>query len=565
MAKLISFKLNGKQASCLAGDTILVAAKKAGIIIPALCNHPDLKVKANCRICVVEVKGNQRLVASCATDVLPGMDIYTNSPKVLRSRGENLKLIFAEHVEHCADCPRLFDCELLKLARELKIVANTFPKRKDNRKIEMFGGGVLEFNHQQCIDCNNCVDVCSVLQKINFFKSEGQGIEKNIKLNKVDATCIACGQCALRCPVSAIQEKFSVTNLEKVFKTKKKIMIAQFAPSIRAAIGEEFGIPFDDKMPGRIASALKLLGFDYVFDVDFSADITTLVEANELIERLNDKKTVMPMMTSCCPAWVRYVEYYHPELIPNLTSARSPHIHSGGLIKSWWAKEQKINPKNIHLTSIMPCTAKKFEITRNEMKLKGGLMPVDEVITTREFAFMLKRARIDFVNLKPVAHDLCLHNGSGAGAIYGSSGGVMEAALRSAKYFLDGQSSKKLNFEAVRGVSGLKEAIVSIAGRKLRVAVVNGIGNIEPVIKDLNKYDYIEVMSCPGGCISGGGQPIPTTDKERKSRMEALYSIDKKAVMHSAHSNEAAMEYLDWAKKNKREKELLHTKYKRRK
>lgn len=563
MSESINFKLNGKKVSCLPDDTILVAAEKAGVKIPALCCHPDLKVKANCRVCAVETKGSNRLIPSCATKVSSGMEVFTDSPKALLSRKENLKLLFAEHAEHCADCPRLFDCELLRLAKEYKIVANTFPERKTRRKIEMFGGGALEFNHRQCIDCNNCVDACADLQKINFLRSEGRGINKKIQLAKKDSACISCGQCALHCPVSAIQEKFSVTALEKNLKSKKKIMVAQFAPSIRAAIGEEFGLPFDEKMPGKIASALKMLGFDYVFDVDLGADITTMVEAEELVERLKNKKSIMPMTTSCCPAWVRYVEHYHPELIPNLTSSRSPHIHSGGLIKSWWAKEQKINPKRIFVVSIMPCTAKKFEITRPALRLRSGMSPVDEVITTREFAFMIKKSRIDFVKLKPAAHDLCFNNGSGSGAIYGTSGGVMESALRSAKFLLDGKKSKKLNFKAVRGISGLKEAVVDVAGRKLRVAVVNGIGNIEPVIKNLKKYDYIEVMSCPGGCLGGGGQPIPTTAKERKLRSEALYQLDEKLPLRFAHENQPVIEFIDWAKKKKRGKELLHTKYKK--
>lgn len=564
MSELISFKLNGKKVSCLNGETILEAAKKVGLNIPSLCHHPDLPVKANCRVCVAEIKGRERLVTSCNTKVLPGMEIFTDSPKVLLSRKENIKLLFAEHRERCADCPRLFDCELLRLAKEYKLVTSTFPGRKLRRKVEMFGGGVLEFDHSQCIDCNNCVDACSDLQKINFFKSQEQGIDKIIKIVKKDSACIACGQCALRCPVSAIQEKFSVTELNKSLKNKKKIMIAQFAPSIRASIGEEFGMPFDEKMPGRIAAALKLLGFDYVFDVDLGADITTMTEAEELIERLQNKKSVMPMTTSCCPAWVRYAEHYHPEILAHLTSARSPHMHSGGLIKSWWAKEQKIDPKRIHIVSVMPCTAKKFEIIRPEFRLKGGVMPVDDVITNREFAFMIKQAKIDFAKLKPVPHDLCLNNGSGAGAIYGASSGVMEAALRSAKFILDGKRSKKIAFKSVRGFEGLKEAKVKMAGRTLRVAVVNGIGNIESVIKNFKNYDYIEVMSCPGGCLGGGGQPIPTTAVERAARTAALYQLDDNLPMRSAHDNLPVVEYINWAKKNKRAHELLHTKFRRR-
>ncbi len=563
MSKLISFKLNGKKTFCLPGDTILIAAEKAGIKIPALCYHPDLKIKANCRVCLVEVKGVKRLLSSCSTIVVSGMEIFTDSPKVLLSRKKNIELLFAEHVEHCATCPLLFDCELLRLARKYKIVTSTFPERKGHQKIEMFGGKALELNNNQCIDCQNCVDVCSNVQKIDFLSSSGRGVDRKIKIIKKDSACIACGQCALHCPVSAIQEKNSFSELEKKLKNKKKIMVAQFAPSVRSAIGEEFGLPFDEKMPGRIVSALKMLGFDYVFDVNLGADITTMVEAEELLVRLKDKKSTLPMFTSCCPAWVRYVKHYHPELIPNLTSARSPHIHSGGLIKSWWSKKQGISPKRIFVVSVMPCTAKKFEISRPELCLKGGLKAVDEVITTREFSFMIKKAGIDFPKLKTLNHDLCLNNGSGAGAIYGASGGVMEAALRSAKFLLDGKKSSKVNFKAVRGISGLREAIVDVAGKKLRVGVVNGIGNIQPIIKNLKKYDYLEVMSCPGGCLGGGGQPIPTSVKERKSRREALYQLDSKLPMHSAHENKAVLEYLDWVKNKKRAKDLLHVKTKK--
>lgn len=564
MANGIPFKLNGKRVFAQPGETVMQAALRFGLEIPSLCYHPDLKIKANCRVCVVEIKGQKKLAASCSTMVTPGMEVKTESPVVLNSRKENVKLLFAEHVEHCADCPRLYDCELLRLAKKYKLATNTFPERKMRRKIKSFGGGALEFNYRQCIDCNNCIDACSDLQKIHFFRSQGKGVDKIIEATSGDSACIACGQCALRCPVSAIQESFSVTQVVEGLKKRKKIMVAQFAPSIRAAIGEEFGLPFDDKMPGRIAGALKLLGFDYVFDVDLGADITTLTEAEELVERLQDKKAVMPMTTSCCPAWVRYAEHYHPEILPHLTSARSPHMHSGGLIKTWWAQEQGLDPKRICVVSVMPCTAKKFEVVRPEFRLKNGTMPVDEVITTREFAFLIKQAKIDFGKIKPVAHDLCLNHGSGAGAIYGASSGVMEAALRSAKFLLDGQRSKKIAFKEVRGFSGLKEAKVKIANKVLRVAVVNGIGNIEPVLKNLKKYDYIEVMSCPGGCLGGGGQPIPTTAKERASRTAALYQLDDNLPMRSAHDNKSVVEYMNWVKKNRRSKELLHTHFRRR-
>jgi len=401
---------------------------------------------------------------------------------------------------------------------------------------------------------------------------------------------------------------------------KKKIVVAQFAPSIRVSIGEEFGLAYGRIVTGQVVAGLRELGFDYVFDVNFGADVTTMVEAEELLHRIKNKG-VMPIMTSCCPAWVKYVEFYHPELIPNLTTSRSPHIHSAGIIKTYWAQKMNINPapfrqnqnklvsnqglkktklpkrcgvnpKNIFVVSVMPCTAKKFEASRKELKVQGQ-WPVDCVITTREFAWLMKKNNIDFANLKPAKSDSPLGEYSGAAAIYGGSGGVMESALRTAQYlacppkfcsntenFSEILASKtklgracgnnkgklcrtKLEFKDVRGLAGIKEAVVDVANKKVRVAVVNGIGNIEPVLENLNKYDYIEVMACPGGCIGGGGQPIPTTPETRQKRIEALYKIDKGKKIRKAHENKGVLEVLEWLKgQGKLEHEVLHTKYK---
>ena len=591
--KKVKIKIDNKEITCSFDKTIMEAAKDNGIEIPGLCNHPDFSPKANCRICVVEITGVKRLMTSCSTKVADGMEIKTNTERVKKVRNLNIELIFAEHIEKCPDCIWNVNCGLLKLAEKYEIKIKRFKDRKSERKIYKFANAV-EIDGSQCIDCRNCIDACSVLQNINYLKLKSKGAKQEVvenkkslslisvdnkvlpaknKDNKID--CIYCGQCAVHCPVGAAQEQSHWDTVEKVLYDKSKIVIAQFAPSIRVSIGEEFGLPYGKIATNQVVAGLKKLGFDYVFDVNFGADVTTIVEAKELLERLavvNNKnpKSKLPMITSCCPAWVKYVEFYHPELIPNLTTSRSPHIHLGGIIKTYWAEKMKINPKNITVVSVMPCTAKKFESSRKEMKVKG-MFPVDYVLTTREFAWMMKRGCVDFAKVKGERADYPLGEYSGAAAIYGGSGGVMESALRSARFFACAGDEKKekkicklnLDFKSVRGLENVKEAIVSVAGAKLRIAVVNGIGNIEQVLEKLDSYDYIEVMACPGGCIGGGGQPIPTTDEIRKKRITALYKIDKSKKIREAHRNKGVLEVLEWLKKQgELEHQVLHTGYK---
>jgi len=588
MNKKIKIKLNGKEIICSEGATVMQAAHDNGIDIPSLCQHDDFPAKANCRVCVVEIVGRKNLATSCSTKVEDGMEIITDSERVKKSRNLNIELIFAEHIEKCPDCAQRFNCRLLELADKYKIEITRFKDRKGARKTYKFANAV-EIDGTQCIDCRNCLDACNKMQKINFLSLKGKGINQEVvpvnekngfsfykNNNKVD--CIYCGQCTVHCPVNAAQEQSQWQLVERALKNKSKVIVAQFAPSVRVSIGEEFGASQGKAMPGQIVAALKKLGFDYVFDVNFSSDVTTIVEAEELLERVK-RGGAMPMFTSCCPAWIKYIEFYRPDLIPNITTSRSPQIHSAGIIKTYWAQELKKSPKDIIVVSVMPCTAKKFEATRPELKVKG-ILPIDYVITTRELAWLIKKNRINFLKLKSEPADNPLGEASGAAAIYGASGGVMESALRTAQYLMLtaqdtvcrdlNKKSKtkncnfKIEFASVRGLKGVKRAEIEIGKNKVRVGVVNGIGNIKAVLDNLHDYDYIEVMACPGGCIGGGGQPIPTTPAIRQKRLEALYKIDKGSKIRLAHDNKTAIEVLAWLRKNgKLEHEVLHTSYKK--
>ncbi len=561
----MNIKINNKKIVVKGTETILDAASNNGFKVPTLCHHPDLDIQANCRICVVEIVGRDHLVTACSTLAEEGMEILTDSPRVKKARVINLELLFAEHTKKCGHCTLRFNCDLLKLAIKYKIKNNRFPGRKGKRKTYKFANAV-EIDGTQCIDCKNCIEVCSKIQKIHYLKMEGQGINQEVvPVKDKKVACIYCGQCTLHCPVAAAQEQSAWDKVEKFLQAKNKVVVAQFAPSIRVSLGEEFGLPYGTNCEGKIYTALKKLGFNHVFDVNFGADITTITEAEELLERLKDKKAVWPMTTSCCPAWVAYVEFYHPELIPHLTSARSPQIHLAGAIKTYWANEKKINPKNIVVVSIVPCTAKKYEAARPELGLKGSAQ-VDLVLTTRELAFLIKKNNIDFKKLPDGQGERLFNSGSGAAAIYGASGGVMESALRSANALVCAQSKNKvcdsnLEFKEVRGLAGLKEATVNLDGKKIKVAVVNGIGNIERILPKFKKYHYVEVMSCPGGCLGGGGQPLPTTKAIRLKRLEGLYAIDSKRPIRRAHENKAMMTYYNWAKDHNLSKQVLHTKF----
>jgi NADP-reducing hydrogenase subunit HndD len=556
------FILNNKKTQYKKGETILQAAKRANLEIPTLCYHPDFKVRAVCRICVVEVKGRRDLVTACSTQINEGMEVKTHSLAVKKARGINLELIFASHKEECSDCVLLNDCPLLKYAKKYQLSIGRFIDRKNKLGKIKFSKAV-EIDRSQCIDCGTCVEVCKNVQKIDCLEFAGKGYKQKIRFKK-ENPCIYCGQCALHCPVFSAQEQTNLLDIEEILKKKKenklnnKILVAQIAPSVRASISEVYNKKSGEISVKQMANALKKLGFDYVFDVNFAADLTTIVEAEELVERLSDKKAILPLMTSCCPAWVRYVEVYRTELMSNLTSSRSPQMHSGALIKYYFSHLKKIRASDIILVSIMPCTAKKHEAKREELKV-NRLKLVDYVLTVREFSFILQRKKINLFKLKEIKLDNPLSNHSGSAAMYGGSGGVMESALRQVAK----DTYQKLNFKSVRGQKGLKEASFKIKGRHINIAVVSGIGNIAKLLDKLDKYHYVEVMACPGGCIGGGGQIIPTNNEIIEKRAKSLYNIDNKSQIKLADENIAVKKAINWFKDQKLEHKALHTIYKK--
>ncbi len=572
MKKNIIISINNKKFTCKEGETVLEVAQRNNINIPTLCYHPDLPASSSCRLCLIEIEGRKKLYTSCSTPVFNNMKVKTDTEKIKQSRKLNLELIFAEHAEKCATCTGIMDCKLLELAKEFGVNINKFVDRKNNRKTYKFANAV-EIDNSQCIDCQNCVEACQLIAGIGYLKITGQGIKREIvPKTKVDFAgkaarekgfaCIYCGQCTLHCPVAAAQEQGQVKEVMTKIKNKKtdELIVAQFAPSVRVSIGEEFGIPAGEIVTGQLITALRKIGFQAVFDVNFGADMTTIIEAEELVDRIKNNGK-LPMITSCCPAWVRYVEVYQPKLIPNLTTSRSPQMHNAGAIKSYWAQKMNIKPEKISLVSVMPCTAKKYEASRKELKYKKNNL-IDNVLTTRELAYILFKQGIDLKKIKASKADKCLNNHSGAAAIYGGSGGVMESALRTAKYLLENKKlNRKLNFKEVRGLKGIKETSINIAGKKLNLAVVNGMAKAQELLKNIDKYHYIEVMACPGGCIGGGGQPIPTTEEIREQRRQALYSIDRSKKMRQAHENKEVEEIFNWFKKNGLDHELLHTIY----
>ena len=561
----MQIKIDNKIIDCNEKETILDVAKRAGIIIPTLCHHPDLPVKANCRVCVVEIEGRDKLVASCSTKVQDGMVVKTNTDKTCKARKLNIELIFAEHIEKCPTCIYNGRCKIQDLAAQYQVKIDArFNDRKRDRGVLEFGGAV-DIDLSKCIDCQNCVSACEI-QQARFLEMRGKGSKMKVTaVEDKERDCIYCGQCVAHCPVGAAHEHLEIEEVEKEIRELDKIVIGQIAPSVRVSIGEEFGIQPGSVLTQQLAAAMRLVGFDIVFDTSAAADITTIEEANEMIERLNSHEN-LPMFTSCCPAWVKYIEFYRPDLIMNLTTVRSPQSIMGAVAKTYYAGLKGLKPEEISVVSIMPCTAKKFEAKRKELKIENQIFPVDYVLTTRELAFLLKKYRIDLRKIKPQNLDNPLGNPTGAGVIYGSSGGVMESAIRTAYWKITGKEFPGIDYTEIRGDKGIKKGKVKINDHIIKVAAANGIRNALLLLEEIDRnpyaYDYVEIMACPGGCIGGGGQPVPTSPEIRRQRAEALYRIDKGKPIRQAHKNLDVIKfYEEFLIEEDARKDLLYTSY----
>lgn len=577
MEEYISLTIDGIVVKAKKDTTILEAAKQAGIDIPTLCFLKEINEVGDCRMCIVEVEGRRGFATSCIQKVEEGMIIHTHTPSVMEARHTILDLIVSNHSKDCLTCTRSGNCELQELCVKFNIQNIEFEGERTEHQIDDVSPSIVrDFN--KCILCRRCVATCKNVQKVGAIDCINRGFDSCIStvgeksLN--DVNCTFCGQCIQACPTGALHEKESIDDVWVKLKDPDAYVIAQTAPAVRVALGEEFGMDIGTNVTHKMVSALKRLGFDKVFDTNTGADFTIMEEANELVQRIQNNG-VLPMITSCSPGWVKYIEMNYPELLPHLSTCKSPHQMFGALLKTYYAKKEGLDPEKIFVVSIMPCIAKKFERQRSQMQI-DGLDDVDCVLTTRELSRMIKQANIDFIKLEESQFDSPMGEATGAAAIFGTTGGVMEAALRTAQDTLTGKDLGKIDFKAVRGGKGIKKAEVEIAGNKLNVVAASGLSNAKEILEEIkNKkadYQFVEIMACPGGCIMGGGQPIKSSKvlsevDVRKLRSEALYTIDEKSVIRKSHQNPVVQKmYKEFLEKpgSHMAHTLLHTEYRKR-
>ncbi len=573
--EMINIKINNIPLSVEKGTTILEAAAQIGINIPTLCFLKDINEIGACRMCVAEVKGARSLVASCVYPIeREGTEIFTNTKKVQDSRRTTLELILSNHERKCLSCPRSGSCELQKMCNEFG-VDDECRFDGDNPKVKYDDSTPhLIRNNSKCVLCRRCVAACNE-QFVGVIGANNRGFDTeigcyfNADLNST--SCVSCGQCTAVCPTGALVEKDQTQLVFDAIDDPDKFVVVQTAPAIRATLGECFDMPIGTNVKGKMVTALKMLGFDKVFDTDFGADLTIMEEANEFIERVRNGGT-LPMITSCSPGWVKFCEYYYPELLPNLSSCKSPQQMTGAMIKTYYAQKENIDPANIVVVSIMPCTAKKFEVDRDDQNA-AGVPDVDIALTTRELARMIKAQQIQFTKLPDSDFDPALGITTGAGAIFGATGGVMEAALRTAADTLTGQSLEEIDYKEVRGTEGIKEATYNVAGIDVKVAVASGLRNAAAVLDKVKSgeadYQFIEIMCCPGGCVNGGGQPIqPASVRNftdlKAERAKALYEEDLNLPLRKSHDSpiikQVYEEFLEKPGSHKAH-EILHTTY----
>lgn len=567
---MVNLTINGKQIQAEQGATILEAARAAGVYIPTLCYHPELRPEGACRLCMVEVSGARTLVASCVYPVSEGMVVKTNTEKVREARKTVVELLLANHPKDCLCCQKSGDCELQKIAADLGLRKIRFEGGETKAHTIDCSNPSLVRDQEKCILCGRCIRICRDVQGMNVYSFAGRGFNTIVSTafehDLKDAACTYCGQCASVCPTGAIVEKDDTDQVWRAINDEDKVVIVQTAPSVRVALGEELGIPAGSIVTGKMVAALRSLGFDKVFDTNFSADLTIMEEGHEFLDRLQNGG-VLPMITSCSPGWVNMIELKYPELLPHLSTAKSPQQMFGAVAKTYYAEKAGIDPAKIVSVSVMPCTAKKAEAQREEM-CDSGYRDVDIVITTRELGRMIREAGIDFASLPEESFDSPLGIGTGAGAIFGNTGGVMEAALRTVADVVSGEDLPKLEYEEVRGMEETREATVTVAGKEIKVAVVNTLGSARKMLERIKAgtadYQFIEVMACPGGCIGGGGQPVPVNREIRQKRREALFDCDRMSELRKSHENpEIKALYDNWLGKPLGEKahHLLHTHY----